>query len=86
MSTQELDRVIGTALADPGFQEILLTSRRREALAHFDLSPEEEEVLMRIQAPTLEAFARALYGWMSARNGIAPLLSTGERESGCPAW
>ena len=69
MSMRELDRLTGTALAEPGFCEALLGDRRPEALTSFDLTAEERTMLLCIQARTLREFAQTLYGWMSERNG-----------------
>jgi hypothetical protein len=69
MSLRELDRLTGTALAEPGFCEALLGDRRPEALGGFDLTAEERTMLMCIQARTLREFAQTLHRWMSERNG-----------------
>ncbi len=80
MSCRELNRLIGTAMVEPRFREVLLGDRREEALGAFDLTPEEKAVLLSIQAPTLQGFAQALYHWMSARNGALPFpVGTVER-------
>lgn len=72
MSRRELNRLIGTAMVETRFREVLLSDQREEALAAFDLTPEEKAILLNIQASTLQGFAQALYGWMSARNGALP--------------
>ena len=69
MSMRELDRLTGTALAEPAFCEALLGDRRPEALTSFDLTAEERTMLLCIRARTLREFAQTLYGWMSERNG-----------------
>lgn len=80
MSCRELNRLIGMAMVEPRFREALLGGRREEALDAFDLTPEEKAVLLGIQAPTLQDFAQALYGWMSAGNGALPFpVGTVER-------
>ena len=69
MSMRELDRLTGTALAEPRFCEALLGEHRPEALAKFDLTAEEQSMLLSIQARTLQEFAQTLDRWMSERNG-----------------
>jgi hypothetical protein len=73
MSQSELDRLIGTALADPRVCSHLLNSRRQEVIAVFDLTAEEQTVLMQIQADTLQEFAQALLQWMDLQTESPPI-------------
>jgi hypothetical protein len=65
MSTRVLEELIGTAVIDPRFREDLLNGKRREAIASFDLTPEEKAVLLGIDAQTLQEFARVLDRWLN---------------------
>jgi hypothetical protein len=67
MSLSELDRLIGTALADPLVCAHLLDSHRRDVIASFDLTAEERLALLSIQADTLQDFARQLFEWLNQR-------------------
>jgi hypothetical protein len=49
---------------DPAFRERLLNGGRREAIAAFDLTPEEMAHVLSIRAGDLQEFARALDGWL----------------------
>jgi hypothetical protein len=71
MCLRELDRLIGTAMTDTRFCDAFLNSHRQEAIVAFDLTAEEQAVLLRIQARTLQEFAQALYQWMSAHEHAA---------------
>lgn len=64
MSAHELDRLIGTALTDPVFCRDLLNPYRQEIIVSFDLSREEQSVVLGIQAHSLSEFAQNLYRWM----------------------
>lgn len=55
-----LDRFVWKALIEPGFCEQLLTGDRRSALESADLSDEERQLVMEIEADTLEELAEAL--------------------------
>jgi hypothetical protein len=66
---RELDRLTGTALVEPTLGEALLDSRRRQVLAGFDLTVEEQTMLTQIKARTLAEFFQQLHRWMSERNG-----------------
>jgi len=72
MSLRELDRLIGTAMADPRFHDALFT-RRQEAIASFDLTAEEKAVLLSIRANSLQEFAETLYRWMNESNEEGPV-------------
>ncbi len=59
-----LSQVIGTALVDDGFRQVLLRNPR-EAVASFNLESDEVSALSRIRAQTLEQFAEQLVTWFS---------------------
>jgi hypothetical protein len=65
MSLRELNRLVGTAMSDPRFCEALLGDGRGEKICTFDLTVEEQTVLLRIRASTLQEFAQGLYRWMN---------------------
>ncbi len=67
MAYAELEEVVGRAIIDRGFRVDLLNGPRASALARFNLSPEEKQVLMSIRAESLESFAGQLSGWMDAQ-------------------
>ncbi|MGC8873040.1 MAG: Os1348 family NHLP clan protein [Chloroflexia bacterium] len=67
MSRRALERLVGTALVDSTFRERLLNGGRREAIAAFDLTPEERAQVLSIRAEDLQEFARALNGWLQDR-------------------
>lgn len=72
MSRCSLERLIGTAVVDPRFCDALIRGRRAEALLPFELTLEEKEAVLGIEAETLQDFARYLDGWLSHRNGTRP--------------
>jgi hypothetical protein len=55
-----MDELVWMALTDSAFRRRLLDGRRYEALAELDLSEAERQVVLAVQADTLEAFAGAL--------------------------
>ena len=60
MSHRALQRIIGTAVTDPEFCTDLLDGRRQTLLAAFDLSAEERNILLAIEAGSLQEFASRL--------------------------
>lgn len=64
MSRRALERLVGTALVDSAFRERLLNGGRREVIAAFDLTPEEQMQVLSIHADDLQEFARVLHGWL----------------------
>jgi hypothetical protein len=59
-----LSQVIGTAVVDDGFRQVLLRNPG-EALVPFDLASDELSALSRIRAQTLEQFAEQVVSWFS---------------------
>jgi len=64
MAHEALQAVVGTAIVDSTFRRNLL-DRSPEALRRFELSPEESAAVLRIQARTMDGFARELHGWIT---------------------
>jgi len=60
MTTRQIDELIWRAFTDSVFRERLLNGQRREALGTFDLTAEEQQVVLAVQADTLESFAGTL--------------------------
>lgn len=60
MPTRKMDELIWMALTDPAFCKQLLNGHCREALAGLNLTEAEQQVVLAVQADTLEAFAGAL--------------------------
>jgi len=63
MSKEALQAIVGRAIIDKEFERKLL-SRSHEALAEFDLTKEEKEVICSIKATSLEQFARQLHNYL----------------------
>ena len=64
MSYEAIQAIVGTAILDKRFLHDLLNSKREQAIARFDLSPEEHRVITAICAETLEQFAYQLDDWI----------------------
>lgn len=64
MAHETLQAMVGTALVDSGFRRNLL-SRSPEALAKFELTPEESAAIAGIRANTMQGFAQELHGWIT---------------------
>ena len=62
MKYERLNAVVGTALVDSAFRRRLL-AHSKEALRPFGLNAEEMEVVLSINASTLQEFASELYQW-----------------------
>jgi hypothetical protein len=60
MTTRQIDELIWRAFTDSIFRERLLNGQRREALGTLGLTAEEQQVVMAVQADTLESFAGTL--------------------------
>ena len=60
MTTRQIDELIWRAFTDSVFRERLLNGQRREALGTFGLTAEEQQVVLAVQADTLESFAGTL--------------------------
>jgi hypothetical protein len=81
MSKEAIQDLIGHAIIDKDFMHDLLNSRRREVIARFELSPEEEYVLNNIEADTLEQFALQIDNWLTYKEQVTislPVLSSKE--------
>jgi hypothetical protein len=61
---QHLENIIATAHYDETFHLRLLNGNRAQAIACYDLTPEEREALLTIDADTLRTLARELERWM----------------------
>jgi hypothetical protein len=64
MSASQLSAVLVNALSDEHFRQSLL-STPSDALARFDLSPDELDALSSIRASTIEEFAAVMVSWLS---------------------
>lgn len=68
MAHESLQAIVGTAVIDKHFSHDLLNSKRAEVLARFDLTAEEYQAVIGIQADTLEQFAACLDEWITRQN------------------
>ena len=66
MSKIALQSLIGTALLDRGFCEELLNGGRPVLLAEFDLTDEEQKVVLTIETGSIQGFAIGLYERLTA--------------------
>ncbi|MBO9362306.1 MAG: hypothetical protein J7452_08910 [Thermoflexus sp.] len=64
MSAAAIDELVGWALIDEGIREELLGPRRAEVLARYDLTEEERQWLLQVQAKDLTGFAAAAAQWL----------------------
>lgn len=67
MSNESLQAIVGTALIDKDFRRAMLNGSRAIVIKQFDLSVDEREMLMSIEANTLEQFAWHLHKWIVER-------------------
>jgi len=65
MSKIVLQTLIGTALVDQRFCKEFLNGKRPTLLAEFDLTDEEREVALAIEADSIQEFAVGLYEWLA---------------------
>jgi hypothetical protein len=74
-----LQILVGTATLDSSFCDHLLKGDRYQAIAKFDLTEAEREVVLTIEANTITEFAQALLTWMDRQNGshsrVNPLVN-----------
>jgi hypothetical protein len=63
-----MQQLVGVAVVDRHFCQLVLNGGRRELLAQFELSPEEQEKILAIQADSLVGFAGELERWLNARD------------------
>jgi hypothetical protein len=71
-----LHALVGTALTDPEFCNDLLNGRRHTVLAKFDLTDEEREVVLVIEAKSIQEFAAHLCEWLEAQESPYPFPAT----------
>jgi len=67
MSQIALQTLVGTALTDPRFCHDLLNGRRHTLLSGFDLTDEEREAVMVVEAGSIQEFAAQLCEWLKAQ-------------------
>ena len=60
MTSRNIDTLVWLALTDSSFRQGLINGKRRELVASLDLTEVERQVVMAVEAETLEAFASAL--------------------------
>jgi hypothetical protein len=72
MSQMALHTLVGTALTDSRFCHDLLNGRRRTLLADFDLTDEEQEAVMVIEANSIQDFAAHLHEWLKTQESHTP--------------
>jgi hypothetical protein len=70
VSHEALQAIVGTALIDREFRQAMLNGLRATVIKQFDLSAEEREVVMSIEASTLEQFAWQLHSWIMERQKV----------------
>jgi hypothetical protein len=66
--SQALQTLLGTAMIDGQFCELLLNGGRQELLPKFKLTDEEHRFLLGIKADSLQGFAAAVDQWLSAKS------------------
>ena len=67
MSQMALHALVGTALIDSQFCHGLLNGRRHSLLAEFDLTADEREVVLGVEAGSIQEFAVQLCEWLKAQ-------------------
>ncbi len=70
MSQMTLQTLVGTALIDREFRHDFLNGRRPTLLTRFDLTEEEREVVLGIEAESLQEFAAQLCKWLKAEESF----------------
>ena len=70
MSQMALQTLVGTALIDPEFCNDLLNGRRHTLLTKFDLTDEEREVVLVIEAESIQEFAARLDEWLKTQESL----------------
>lgn len=71
MMHRSVQALIGRAIVDKDFRNQLLNGRRELALAQFDLTDEEKQVICSIEAQSFEEFAREIHAWIELIEGKA---------------
>ncbi len=72
MSEEELCILVSTALTDSEFREELLRGDRHALLAEFDLTDEEWEVILAIEAESVQEFAAQLCERLKVQGDFLP--------------
>ncbi len=70
MSQMSLQTLVGTALTDREFRHDLLDGKRPTILTKFDLTDEEREVVLGIEAESLQEFAAQLCQLLKFQEGL----------------
>jgi len=70
MAHMALQILVGTALTDPQFCHDLLNGRRRTLLGQFDLTEEEREAVLGVEAESIQEFAAQLWHWLTAQENL----------------
>jgi hypothetical protein len=65
---QALQTLLGTAMVDGQFCDLLLNGERQELLPKFKLTDEEHRFLLGIKADSLQDFAAVVDQWLSVRS------------------
>jgi hypothetical protein len=74
MAFEMLQAVVGAAVIDSDFRRAILNGPRHSVIHRFDLSREETDAVMSIQADTLAQFAGQLDQWiMKQENRLEPM-------------
>ncbi len=69
MSLSELERLVRIAVTSTRFRRKLLNGSRAQTLDEFELTAEEREFLLGIQAGTVQEFAASLLHWLKEKDG-----------------
>jgi hypothetical protein len=72
MAQTALHTLVGTALTDPEFCHDLLNGRRAALLTKFDLTDEEREFVLFIEAESIQEFAARLCEWLKVQENPIP--------------
>jgi hypothetical protein len=83
MSQMALHTLVGTALTDSRFCNDLLNGRRHTLLADFDLTDEEQEAVLVIEADSIQKFAAHLHEWLRAQESHMSCFPT---HVGATSW
>jgi hypothetical protein len=78
MAFESLQAIVGNAVIDKRFRCTLLGESRLKVISDFNLTGEETEAVMAIQAETLEQFASQVHSWIMKKEGQVepPILIT----------
>ncbi len=81
MSFEGVQLVIGLALTDQRFRD-LLVDKRKEALAQVSLSKEESQAMMQITAGSFREFCQKLDRWVEVANRRQPVPAGADWDTG----